>query len=107
MKKTEKKQLNRGTKVKKLEWYSFDQVFGKASKTKEFKNAYDEELNRIRVAKRLRDIREQMQLTQQAVARRASMPQSVIARIESGAHSVSLDTLNKVVHALGKRVEIV
>ena len=32
---------------------------------------------------------------------------SVIARLESGTHSVSVDTLSKVAHALGKQVELV
>lgn len=106
MKKTNNKKLNRVTKTKKIKWYSFEQVFGRASKTKEFKAAYDEETGRIRLAKQLRNIREQKKLTQQAVAHKASMPQSVIARIESGTHSMSVDTLSKVAHALGKRIEL-
>jgi len=31
----------------------------------------------------------------------------VIARMESGEHSVSLDTLNKIATALGKEVQLV
>jgi DNA-binding phage protein len=105
--KTTNKKLHIVRDEKKLKWYSFDQVFSKAAKTREFKNAYNEEMNRIRLAKQLKDIREKKNLTQLAVARKTAMPQSVIARIESGSHSVSLDTLNKVAHALGKRVELV
>jgi transcriptional regulator with XRE-family HTH domain len=46
-------------------------------------------------------------MTQALVAQKAGMPQSVIARIESGNHSMSFDTLVKVAHALGKKVKIV
>ena len=46
-------------------------------------------------------------MTQAAVAREADMPQSVIARLESGTHSVSVATLSKVANALGKQVELV
>lgn len=46
-------------------------------------------------------------MTQAAVARKVDMPQSVIARLESGTHSVSVDTLSKVALALGKKVELV
>ena len=50
--------------------------------------------------------RKAKKMTQAAVAKKAAMPQSVIARLESGDHSVSVETLRRVAHALGKRVEI-
>ncbi|MEK7137904.1 MAG: helix-turn-helix domain-containing protein [Patescibacteria group bacterium] len=88
-------------------WYSLKEVLGGAIKTKEFKVAYAEELARIELARQIREVRGSRQLTQSVVAKRAGMPQSVIARIESGEHSFSLDTLSRIAGALGKKVELV
>ena len=41
------------------------------------------------------------------MADRAGMPQSVIARIESGTRGMSLDTLGKIAIVLGKKIELV
>lgn len=87
-------------------WYTLNQVFKKASKKDEFHRAYQEETARIKLAQQIRNTRISKKLTQKTVAERADMPQSVIARLESGSHGVSLDTLNKVAHALGKRVQL-
>ena len=92
---------------KDLTWYTLEEVFGKVSKTKGFQKGYREESARIKLARKIRETRVAKKMTQEAVAEKASMPQSVIARLESGEHSVSLDTLNRVAHALGKEVELV
>ena len=107
MKKVDSKKINKDRGAKELKWYSYKEVFGKASKTSAFKEAYREETQRIRLAKKIKQIRVEKKLTQEIVAQRAKMPQSVIARLESGEHSVSLDTLNRVATALGKQVELV
>lgn len=88
----------------KIKLYSFNQTFKKRSPA--FKRGYKEESNRIALAAKIRELREGRKLTQFAVAKEAEMPQSVIARIESGEHSVSVDTLARVAHALGKKVTI-
>src|SRR3989344_8542462 len=106
MKKANNIKLNREQSAKKLQWYSFDQVFGKVSKNKAFQKAYREEMTRIKLARRIRKIRIEKKMTQEAVAQKAEMPQSVVARLESGEHSVSLDTLNRIAYALGKEVEL-
>ena len=91
---------------KDLKWHTLEEVFGKVSKTKEFQKGYREEMMRIKLARRIRAIRVGKKLTQESVAQKAAMPQSVIARLESGEHSVSLDTLRRVAHVLGKEVEL-
>ena len=101
------KQLNKVQNKEELKWYSLDQVLEKASQSEKFKRAYNEELTRIRLAKKVRDSRLAKKMTQGDVAAKAEMPQSVVARLESGQHSVSLDTLNKVAYALGKKIELV
>lgn len=93
-------------KINGIQVYTPDEVFGKARKSKEFWRAYYEEDARITLAKKIREERQKRRLTQAAMARKAAMPQSVIARIESGEHSISVDTLARVAHALGKKVTI-
>ena len=105
--KTKKGEIKTKLAKKDLKWYTLEQVFGKHSKNKEFRRGYRDESMRIKLAVRIRETRIAKKMTQEAVAQKASMPQSVIARLESGEHSVSLDTLNRVAHALGKEVELV
>lgn len=90
-----------------LQWHSFDEVFGKNSKKKEFLRAYDEEVVRLRLARQIRDIRTTSRMTQLVVAQRSGMPQSVIARIESGDRGISVDTLGRIAYTLGKEVQLV
>ena len=92
---------------KELKIYTFEQTFSKLLKNRKFKKAYEEEVARRRLSLAIRTSREAKKMTQAAVAHKANMPQSVIARLESGTHSVSVDTLNKVAHALGKQIELV
>jgi ribosome-binding protein aMBF1 (putative translation factor) len=101
------KKLRMPRAKKDLKWFTPDEVFGKVRKSKEFKDAYNEEMARLALAQAIRELRETRNFTQSAVAEKINMPQSVIARLESGRHSVSVDTLSKVAHALGKRVELV
>ena len=95
------------TRKNSNKWYTVSQTFNKVSKKKSFQRAYKEETNRIRLARIIREARTAKRLTQAALAKRANMPQSVIARLESGAHSVSLDTLSKIAYVVGKQVELV
>lgn len=88
-------------------WHSFDDVLKKASTAKTFTMVYNEELARLALAKTIRELRTASHMTQKIVAQRAGMPQSVIARLESGEHGISLDTLNKIATVFGKRVELV
>jgi predicted transcriptional regulator len=45
-------------------------------------------------------------MSQVDLATKAVMPQSVIARIESGKHSFTFGTLDKIAHVLGKKIEL-
>lgn len=82
------------------------QVLKKELKSPKFKESYDEEIFRLKIASEIKSLRIQKELTQETFAKKAQMPQSVVARIESGKHSISLGTLNRVAHALGKRVQL-
>lgn len=98
---------NKSAQPEKLVWKTVDQVFKKAAKKSEFQRAYRAETERIKLARIIRETRFERNLTQHAVAKKANMPQSVIARIESGKHSVSVETLSKIANALGKQIQLV
>jgi ribosome-binding protein aMBF1 (putative translation factor) len=102
MKKNTTKKQNTALKFK-----TFDRVFAKAAQSEVFVKEYDEEIVRLRLANEIRVIRTQKKFTQKHLAEKANMPQSVIARIESGTHSISLGTLNRVAQVLGKKVQLV
>lgn len=90
-----------------LVWHSFDDLLKKWMKNKDFREGYEEALARRRMAHQVRSLRTAKKMTQKAVAEKAEMPQSVIARIESGEHSASFETISRIAHALGKKVELV
>ena len=90
----------------KLKIYSFRDVFGKKFESEKFEDAYFQEITRLRLARRMREMRIAKKLTQEEVAEKASMPQSVVARIESGKHSPSLYTLERIANVFGKEVQI-
>mgnify|MGYP001566956078 CR=1 FL=1 len=91
----------------KLKTYSFADVFGEDLKSGTFRNVYIGELVRLRLARQIREMRTAQKLTQKEVAQKADMPQSVVARIESGRHSASLDTLERIGHVFSKKVQFV
>lgn len=91
----------------KIKTKTLGQILGKELKSSKFKEAYDEEIFRLKIAAEIRNLRTKKKLTQETFAQRTRMPQSVVARIESGKHSVSLVTLNRVARALGKTVRLV
>lgn len=103
------KQIVSIPKIKKGTQYqfkTFNEVFGNAAKDLRFRQAYSEEMTRLRLAQEIRALRTKKHMTQEIVAQRAGMPQSIIARIESGGRSVSVDTLGRIAYALGKQVRL-
>src|SRR3989338_2301878 len=99
------KKINVG-KNKILKFYTTKEIFKKSSRSGSFKDAYNEELVRLKLAHQIKKIRIQNNLTQKTVAVKAQMSQSVIARIESGTHSFSLGTLNRIAKVFKKEVEL-
>lgn len=93
-------------KINGLKFYTHEEVFAKSFKSKAFRDAYNEEIVRLRLSHQIKKIRLEKNLTQKEVAGKAQMPQSVIARIESGTHSFSLGTLNRIAKVFNKEVEL-
>jgi ribosome-binding protein aMBF1 (putative translation factor) len=86
---------------------SFEDIVADLSQNKAFQKSYAEEVVRRRLAKQIRSLRTAHQMTQRTMAQKSGMPQSVIARIESGDRGISVDTLGRVAYTLGKEVRLV
>ncbi len=93
--------------TKKLTTKSFEKLLKEVSTSETFIQTYNEELLRLKLSSQIKDLRTKKRLTQETFAKKANMPQSVIARVESGKHTISLITLDKIAHALGKKIELV
>jgi ribosome-binding protein aMBF1 (putative translation factor) len=87
-----------------LKWVPFEDVLKEELKSEAFRKGYNEELARLRIAKQIRDMRTKKGLTQADIAKKASMPQSVIARIESGQHACTLGTIDRIAHVFNKKI---
>ncbi len=94
-------------KNQKRDFVELSEVLRKKLKNPTFKKAFDEERERLHLAHELKMMRGRTRMTQKQVAAKAAMPQSVIARIESGNHSVSVITLGKIAHVFNKRIGFV
>ena len=90
-----------------LKFYTFKEVFSKKLKNKEFRRGYEEEKARLKLVEQIINLRQAKKLTQKTLAEKANMPQSAIARIESGSHSCSLGTLYRVANVFGKEIRLV
>lgn len=76
------------------------------SQSTTFAALYDEELNRLLLARQLRELREKQNLSQSELARRVGTKQPAIARLESGRVLPRLDLLYKIAIALGRHLEV-
>jgi DNA-binding XRE family transcriptional regulator len=92
-------------KTNNLKFKTFDQVFTKSLKKESFRKAYAEEMAYIKLAKQVREMRVAKKMTQKDLAEKADMSQSVIARIESGLHSFSLGTLQRLADVFDKEIQ--
>lgn len=81
-------------------------VFSKLQKNKEYKKLLKEERELLDIALQISETRKRKNITQVQLAKRTGMPQSQIARIESGNHNVTIGTLNRVASALDLRVKV-
>lgn len=63
--------------------------------------------DRIRIGRRIEDLRKQAGLSQRDLAARCGIAQSTIYRIEAGKFAVRLDLLESIANVLGKKVDLV
>lgn len=85
---------------------SFESVRTELMQDEEFKKEYERLQLRYEVISQLIDARKEQNLPQAELAKRVGTQKSNISRLESGNYNPSLDFLIKVVHCLGKDLEI-
>ena len=90
-----------------LKFYDFDDILKEDLKSETFREVYNEELARLNLVGEIKKLRLAKKYTQKDLAQKAQMPQSVIARIESGEHSFSLGTLSRIAKVFKKEVQLV
>ena len=73
---------------------------------KKFAQGYDEGYEQFKIGAVLKQARERAGLTQEELALRVHTKKTAISRIENHAEDIKLSTLEKVAHALGKRLEV-
>jgi DNA-binding XRE family transcriptional regulator len=74
-----------------------------------FKNSVEEYVEKAKLAEMLKNIREIEHMTQAQLAEKAHVPQSVIARIETGASKTlpRIDLFNRILSSAGYETHIV
>ena len=84
---------------------NFKDYLNEQLKDPEFKKEFENETTKLECAIALTKVRKESGLSQRDLATVSDVPQSTIARIESGANT-SIDTLTKIANALGKRLTV-
>lgn len=74
--------------------------------TEKDKLAVEREIRYYDLLVSLRNIRKKAGLTQLKLARKANMPRTMIAKIESGKHNPTVSTLMSLASAMNKKVKI-
>ncbi len=81
-------------------------IQGRKKRDKTFAAGYDEGYKQFKIGVILKQAREIAGLTQEELAHRIKTKKTAISRIENHAEDIKLSTLEKVAHALGKRLEV-
>lgn len=76
------------------------------AKDLEFALGYDEGFTEFKIGAMLREIRKSVGLSQAELAALLDTQKPAISRMENHAEDLRLSTLNKIAHALGKRLEV-
>jgi len=81
-------------------------ITGRKKRDKAFASGYDGGYEQFKIGIVLREARESAGLTQEELARKLNTKKTAISRIENHAEDIKLSTLEKVAHALGRRLEV-
>lgn len=93
--------------IKGLKFVTFEEMLKKQMKIKGFKEGYEKEVARLNMIYQIKQARLAKKMTQEKLAKKADMPQSVIARLESGRRGLSFVTISKIATALDKKIQLV
>ncbi|HWR58523.1 MAG TPA: helix-turn-helix transcriptional regulator [Thermodesulfovibrionales bacterium] len=81
-------------------------VAERKKKDKAFADGYDEGYEQFKIGAVLKQAREKAGMTQEELAQRLKTKKTAISRIENHAEDIKLSTLEKVAHALGRKLEV-
>ncbi len=81
-------------------------VYDRKKRDKAFAEGYEEGYEQFKIGVVLKQAREKTGLTQEELAQRLKTKKTAISRIENHAEDIKLSTIEKVAHALGKRLEV-
>lgn len=81
-------------------------VYERKKRDKVFAEGYEEGYEQFKIGAVLKQARETAGLTQEELARKLKTKKTAISRIENHADDIKLSTLEKVAHALGRRLEV-
>ena len=84
----------------------FNDFLNEQMKDPEFKKEYDRLGPEYEIISQLIDARNELNLTQAELAKRAGTDQSHISRLERGSYNPSLKFLKKIAEGLGKELHI-
>lgn len=86
---------------------SFDQLlnlrYGKVGT--ELRNEFDAKVEALIWAEKLKDLRKETNLSQQALAEKTGLKKSFISRVENGKVDIQLSTFLKILQGLGKSIQ--
>lgn len=85
----------------------FSEIKDLLMKDEEFKSEYEKLKPRYDVISQIIEEHDKQNITQEELALRVGTQKSNISRLESGTYNPSLDFLIKVVHSLGKEMQII
>lgn len=83
-----------------------DYVAKRSLKSTEFAKEYKEQNQQLQVAVEVRNLRDQLGMSQREFAKLVGKPQSTIARIESGKMNVSINVLNEIADATHQKLTV-
>ena len=86
--------------------HTYQEHLQKLMKNPEFKKEYDALETEYQLISQMIELRNKYNITQAELAKRIGTTQSNISRLESGNYNPSVEFLNRVAGAFGKKVDI-
>ena len=85
---------------------NFNDLLAEKLKDKKFKKDWDSFDNEYKVYKALIEARKSAGLTQKELSAASGIAQSEVSKIERGKKNITLETLEKLAHGMGKKLVI-
>jgi len=93
-------------KHKKIVYLSFKRYLAQEMQNKAFKEAYEKESQKLRIAYQILLLRKKKKMSQAVLAKKIGTKQSNIARMEAGEQNFSINTLQKIAQALNQDLKV-